>query len=316
MALFEDIRAAKERITPYIAKTPLLRMRKLDEYLGCEVYVKAECMQITGSFKLRGALNRALSLNHDELSHGLVCSSSGNHGRAVAFVAKMLGTSATVVVPETATQVKVEAIKTLGAEVICCETSQRFAISEEISRKKGAILIPPFNDEFVMAGQGTIGIEIAQEHPELDAVVVPVSGGGLLGGVSCAVKSIAQKTKVYGTEPATLPRYSTSLAAGKITAVPKKKSLADALVCLSPGEKCFPVVSKYCDGVFAVEDKYMLKAMGTLLTVGKIFAEPSSCIGMGAVLQGLFPVSKNKKICFLISGGNAGLEQVYKLLNE
>ena len=308
-----DIRAAQERIAPYIVKTPMLRMKQLDDFLGCEVYVKAENMQVTGAFKLRGALNKSLSLGEEERKAGLVCASSGNHGRALAYTAKLLGTTAAVVIPDTAPPIKVEAIRALGAEVIRSDTETRFEVAEQVCREKHATLVPPFNDELIMAGQGTVGLEIAEQCPEAETVIVPVSGGGLLGGVSAALKAVKPSVKVYGAEPAALPRYSESLKAGRPVKVPKQKTIADALVSMIPGDKCFPVVQANVDAVVPVEDAFILRAMKKLLLDGKLLAEPSSCIGMGAVLQGLIPVRPDEKVCFLVSGGSVGLQQLAML---
>jgi len=310
-----DIIAASERISHYIIETPLIRIPALDEYLGCRAYIKAENMQITGSFKLRGALNRALSLTEEERARGIVCASSGNHGRAIAYAAKMLGTKATVIMPRTAPQIKKDAIRALGADVILCEASERFEVADRVCAQLGATLIPPYNDDYVMAGQGTAGLEIVRQLPDADAVITAVSGGGLIAGVSSAVKAFSPGTKVYGAEPAVLPRYSSSLASGQRVTVPFNPTVADALVSQTPGELCFPVVSRNVDAVFPVSEEYVLKAMKLLLTVGKIFAEPSSCIGMGAVLEGYIKPSTEDKVCFLISGGNAGLEQLKLLEN-
>ena len=280
----EKIFEAKNRIAPYTTRTPLIRLEKLDEYLGCQVYLKAECMQITGAFKLRGAVNKIRMLTPEQLSCGIVAASSGNHGKAVAYTAKKLGAKATIVMPYTAPAIKVNAIKELGAEVVQCETSERFDVAERICREKNATMVPPYNDEEIMAGQGTAGIEILEQCPEIDTIIVPVSGGGLIGGVSTAVKGMDNSVKVYGAEPAALPRYSASVAAN-------------------------------VDGFFDVEDEYLLKAWKLLLTEGKIFCEPSSAITVGAVLQGLAKVKKDEKVCFLISGGSAGLDQLKVLEN-
>lgn len=316
MALnIDTIRAARERIAPYIITTPLIRLQNLDSYLGCQVYAKAECMQITGAFKLRGAMNKALTLTSEELARGIVAASSGNHGRGISYAAKMLGAKATIVMPRTSPQVKVDAIRALGAEVLQCETSERFRIAEQVCAERGATMVPPFNDEDIMAGQGTLGLEVMEQCPDLDAVVVPVSGGGLIGGVATAVKAVSPRTRVYGAEPAALPRYSASLAIGAPVTVEQKKSIADALVAQTPGTICFPYVAANADGFAAVEDEYLLKGMKLLLTEGKLLAEPSACIGIGAVLQGLIALQPQDKVCFVISGGSVGLEQL-RVLEE
>lgn len=306
----QEIRDARTRIAPYAVKTPLLRLPSLDSHLGCRVYAKAENMQTTGSFKYRGAMNKILSLSTEELERGIVAASSGNHGKALAYAAKMLGVKATIVLPYTAAQIKVDTIAGWGAETVRCDVSERFEVAERICRERGATLVPPYNDEAVMAGQGTAGLELMEQAPDLDMVVVPVSGGGLIGGISTAVKALSPQTKVYGAEPAALPRYSVSLAAGRPTRVPAGKSMADALVSNMPGPLCFPVVAAHADGFAAVDDAFLLKAMKLLLLEGKLLAEPSSAIGLGAVLQGLLPVKPTDRVCFVISGGSVSLEQL------
>lgn len=306
----QDIKTAQARIAPYVVRTPLLRMQNLDRFLGCQVYAKAECMQNTGSFKLRGAMNKILSLTPEEVGRGIVAASSGNHGKAVAYAAKLLGTTAAIVMPNTAPSIKVEAIRALGAEVVQCDASQRFLLAEELCQKRGCTMVPPFDDDEVMAGQGTTGLEIMDQCPDLDYVIVPTSGGGLIGGVSTAVKSIRPETKVIGAEPAALPRYSTSLAAGEPVTVPQQRTLADALVSQRPGLKNFPIVQAHTDGFIPVSDEFLLKGMKLLLTEGKLLAEPSSCIGLGALLQGSLSVKANDKVCLIISGGSVGLEQL------
>ena len=298
------------RIAPYIVRTPCIHIQNLDSFLGCQVYVKAECMQITGSFKLRGALNKLLTLSHGQLTHGVVAASSGNHGRAVAYCAKMLGTSSVVIMPRSAPKTKIENTRSLGAEVILCDAEERFRIAEQICRERNAVMIPPYNDEDIMAGQGTIGLELVEQCPSPDMVITPVSGGGLLGGVSTAVRALTPDTKIFGAEPEAVPRYSASLAAGIPTSVERQASVADALVSNIPGSLCFPQVRAHADGVVSVSDEFLLKGMALLLEEGRIFAEPSACIGLGAILQGKIPVSPEMKVCFVLSGGNAGLSQL------
>ncbi|MCR5137694.1 MAG: threonine/serine dehydratase [Oscillospiraceae bacterium] len=308
-----EIKAARDRIAPYIVRTPLLRMNNLDQFLGCEVYVKAECMQTTGSFKLRGAMNRILSLSEEELQRGIVAASSGNHGKAVAYACKKLGTKATIILPNTVAEIKENTIRQWGAEIVKCEVSERLEVAEKLCQERNAVLVPPFNDEAIMAGQGTAGLEIMEQCPELDTVIVPASGGGLIGGVATAIKSLSPGTAVFGAEPAALPRYSASLKAGKPVLVEKKSTVADALVSQIPGSVCFPYVAAHTDGFADVDEEYILRGMKLLLTEGKLLCEPSSGISIGAVLQGLIPVRQTDKVCFFISGGSVSLEQLHRL---
>jgi len=312
----ETIKEARERIRDYVTETPLLRMEMLDAYLGCRVYVKLENMQKIGAFKFRGAMNKIQTLTEEELARGIVAASSGNHGKALAYGAKAKGTKATIIMPRTAPAMKIEAIKGLGADVILCDAAERFEVAAKVCEEKGSTMVPPYDDYDVMAGQGTLGLEIMEQCPQVNTVIVPASGGGLIGGVATAVKGMAKEmardVNVYGAEPSVLPRYSASLEAGEPVAVPmpEQKSVADALVSNRPGLKCFPVVRDHVDGFASVDDIYMLKAMKLLLMEGKILAEPSSCIGMGAVLQGKLSVKPDEKVCFVISGGNLGFEQL------
>ena len=310
----QDIREALDRIAPYIIETPLLRMQNLDRFLGCQVYVKLENLQNTvGAFKLRGALNRILSCPAETLKKGVVAVSSGNHGKAVAYVAKMLGIPATIVIPDTAAKVKIEAIQQLGADVVLTTVTERFREGERIAKEKAVPLIHPYNDYAVMAGQGTAGLEIMEQQPDLDAVVVPMSGAGLIGGVSEAIKSIAPQVKVWGAEPAVLPKFTESRKAGESVDVGASPTIADALVSSKMGDLCFPVANRNVDMAADVDEAYILKGMKLLLMEGKLLAEPSSCIGMGGMLQGLYPVKPDMKVCFLISGGSVGFSQLEKL---
>ena len=308
----ETVKEARERIRDYVTETPLLRMEALDGFLGCQVYLKLENMQKIGAFKFRGAMNKIQKLTEEELARGIVAASSGNHGKAIAYGAKMKGAKATIIMPNTAPKMKVEAIKALGAEVISCDAAERFEVAAKVCAERGSTMVPPYDDYDVMAGQGTLGLEIMEQCPEVDMVVVPASGGGLIGGLSTAIKGVNANVKVIGAEPSVLPRYSVSLENGEPTMVPmpEVKSVADALVSNRPGLKCFPVVRDHVDGFAAVDDTYMLKAMKMLLMEGKILAEPSSCIGMGAVMQGNISVSPEDKVCFVISGGNLGFDQL------
>lgn len=316
MALtLEKIREARKRIAPCVIRTPLLRLAALDPLFGCRVFAKAECMQITGAFKLRGAFNKVLQLSPEELSCGVVAASSGNHGRGLAYAARALGIPATIVIPDTAPQLKVDNILALGADVVRCGLAERFDTAARIARKKGAVIVPPYNNEDIMAGQGTIGLEVLEQEPSIEKIVVPVSGGGLIGGIATAVKALRPDVAVWGAEPAAAPRYSVSLKAGRPTRVAVERSLADALVANMPGDVCFPYVFRNVDGFAAVTDDAMLKAHKRLLFEGKLLAEFSSAIGLGGVLEGKIPVRPDENVCFVISGGSISPEQLEQLKN-
>lgn len=304
MVTAQDVALAKERIGKYLYETPVIRLQSLDEYLGCQVYVKAENMQKTHSFKLRGAMNKILSFTQEELSKGIVAISSGNHGIGVAYAAKMLGAKATVVLGDTALESKIKEIKSLGAEVVLCDVVQRQNVAQGLIEKYGYVLVPPYDDEMIIAGQGTCGMEIVRQLPEVDAIVTPVSGGGLLSGVAVGAKGEKSSVRVIGAEPAVLPRYTKSLVAGERVILPKAISLADALPAIQPGQLNFPLIQKYVDQVVTTSEEYIAKAARLLSAEGKIFAEPSSSLPMGAVLEGNLRFDAQEKVCFVLSGGN------------
>lgn len=313
MITLSDIQSARERIAPYIFRTPLIHLEGLNEKLGFDVYIKAECMQKTNSFKIRGALNKMLSLPKEDLEKGVVAASSGNHGKGVAFAAKMLGVKATIVLPDTAPEIKVQGIKDLQAEVVQCKLAERHEKATQLSRDHGYTVIHPYDDYAIMAGQGTAGLEILEQLPDVDYVVVPIGGGGLISGIATAIKSVNPNVKVIGAEPANAARYTASRAKGERTQIEEIKSLADALLTLIPGEKNFPIVQTYVDDIFTVNEESLLLGEKTLLLEGKVLAEPSSSIGIGGTLQGTFKAPPGSKVCFLVSGGNVALSQISQL---
>lgn len=313
MLTLKMIQEAQKRIEPYIYKTPLLRLNNLDRYLGCQAYAKMESLQKTNAFKVRGALNAAIALPEEALRKGLITASSGNHGKALAYAATQLGTKAYVVVPETAPKIKVEGIKSHGAEVVFSIPAERFNVAKKLSEEKDLSFISPFDNNDVMAGQGTAGLEIMEQLPDVDYIVVPVGGGGLLGGIATAVKEMNPHIKVIGVEPTVISRYTKSFAEGQPTTLaPDSKSVADGLQTLRPGDLNYPVVKKYVDEIVTVDEEYILKATKLFLTEGKLLAEISSCITLGAVLQGAIKFKPEDKVVFFISGGNIGMDQFSK----
>ncbi|CAD2074089.1 threonine/serine dehydratase [Phocicoccus pinnipedialis] len=306
----KDFQDAKERIKKHVIQTPMLRLHALDDILGTNVFVKLENLQVTNSFKMRGAMNKILSLSEAELKRGIICSSSGNHGQAVAYAAKQLGIPAVVVTPRTGSKFKRDKIEENGAEIVLCDVDDRFKITKELSERRGMTIVSPFDDEMIMAGQGTIALEILDTGVDLDYLLIPTSGGGMLGGIATAISESDSEIKIYGAEPSNLPRQSKSLKEGKRIKVESKPTIADALVVNQPGEITFPYIQKYVEDVLTVSDEKMIEAQKLLLEKGKILAEVSSCIGIGAILEGKFKPNKDEAVCFLISGGNLSLDQL------
>lgn len=304
MITLQALKAAQEKLKPYIIETPMIRMENLDPLLGCKVYLKPECMQRTNSFKIRGALNKMLSMEAQTLKNGVVAASSGNHGKGVAFVAKLLGIKATIVVPDSTPSIKVEGIEAYGAQIVKCPYEKRHEVAGALSRDHGYALIHPYDDEAIIAGQGTIGLELMAQLPEVDKVVVPIGGGGLIGGIASAVKLQSPQVQVIGVEPARMPRYTRSLEAGERILLAPAKSIADAILTLQPGEANFPIAQKYVDQVVAVAEEKIPSGSIELLRTGKILAEFSSAIVIAAAMNGQLAVSPEDKVCFVISGGN------------
>lgn len=307
------IQSAQKRIAPYIYETPLLRLPMLDERLGCKVYVKCENMQKTNAFKLRGAMNRLLTLPEEDLKKGVVTASSGNHGKATAYAAHLLGVPACVVLPDTAPRVKVEGIRGYGAEVVFSAPAARYDVAAQQAAEKGYTLISPFDDYELMAGQGTAGLEILAQLPEVDTVVTPIGGGGLIGGVSTAIKESNADIRVIGVEPTNVCRYTKSIAAGERVRLPDDaSSVADGTQTLCPGEQNFPIVCRNVDEIVTADEEYILKATKLLLTQCKILAEITSAQVIGAAMQGKMHFRPEEKVVFLLSGGNIGMDQFKK----
>ena len=311
-----DIQKAAERIAGKVRHTPILRGDKLDSLVGAEVYFKPENLQITGSFKIRGATNKILSLSEEDRAKGIIASSSGNHAQGVAYAAKMLGIKATLVLPENAPQSKIEGTKALGAEVILYgfDSIQRYKKLYEIQDEKGYTLVHSYNDPELIAGQGTSGLEIAQDMPDVDTVVVPLGGGGLLAGVAAALKESRPSVRVIGVEPAGIQRYAESRKAGHPVEVPMGETLADGLMITKTGEFNYPLIDKYVDEIVPASDEFIKKALLEIIFKGKLLVEPSAAIGLAAALEGTFKVRAGEKICFFLSGGNIDPDKLASFL--
>ena len=287
----DDIKTAAGRISGRVRRTPVLRGDKLDALFGAEVYFKPENLQLTGSFKIRGAMNKILSLSDEERAKGIIASSSGNHAQGVAYAAKMLGIKATLVLPENAPKSKIEGTRALGAEVVLhgFDSIQRYKKLYEIKAEKGYTLVHSFNDPELIAGQGTSGLEIIEDIPDVDTVVVPLGGGGLLAGVATAIKETRSSVRIVAVEPESIQRYAESRKAGKPVEVPMGATLADGLMITMTGEHTYPLIDKYVDEIVPASDEFIRKALMEIVFKSKLLVEPSlSRRGCGAsgFLQG------------------------------
>ncbi len=312
----QAVRAARERIGRYIRRTPLLDSEGLSRQLGCQAYLKAEMLQRTGSFKLRGALNKALQLTPEELGRGLVASSAGNHAQGLAYAGRLLGARTVIVMPSTAPQQKIDNTRALGGQVILFEGRQvdRIAYMERLVREKGYTLVHASEDPQVMAGQGTIALEILEDLPDVDTIVVPLGGGGLISGIAVAAKAQNPRIRVVGVEPAAAPKYHESRREGHPVVIPAGTTLADGIREEVTGKNAYPLVERYVDELVLAGEAAIAQALRLLCADAKLAAEGAAVVGLAALLEGAFQVRPDEKVCFVLSGGNwepARLAPVY-----
>lgn len=302
----QDIHDARARLGPHVRHTPLLRAEKIEKTVGCELYLKPETLQITGAFKIRGALNKALSLPRGDIANGIIATSSGNHAQGLAYAARMLGVKAILVLPVTSPKIKIENTRALGAEVILFDgdTAARWKRVYEIAAENNYVPIHAFEDPIVMAGQGTIGCEILDDLADVDTVIVPVGGGGLISGVATAIKETKPSVRVIGAEPALTPKYYHSRINGERTTLPLLDTIADGLRISVPGQNPYPIIEKYVDEIVLVDDRHIVEGMRALAKDAKLIAEPAAAITVGALLAGSISLKPGEKVCAVLSGGN------------
>lgn len=312
----QDIREAQERLKPHIKHTPLLRAEKIEKAAGCQLYLKPETLQITGAFKIRGALNKTLSLPREEIANGIIATSSGNHAQGLAYAARMLGVKAILVLPVTTPKIKIANTEALGAQVILFDgdNAARWKRVYEIAEENGYVPVHAFEDPLVMAGQGTIGCEILEDLEDVDTVIVPMGGGGLISGIATAIKETKPSVRVVGAEPALTPKYYHSRLNKERTSLPLLNTIADGLRLSVPGRNPFPIIERYVDEIVLVEDEHIVQGMRALAKDAKLIAEPAAAIGIGALLAGVVKVRPDEKVCVVLSGGNwdlGDLAEVY-----
>ncbi|MFL3025731.1 MAG: pyridoxal-phosphate dependent enzyme [Candidatus Neomarinimicrobiota bacterium] len=310
MVTLKDIVAAHDRIAPFIHRTPVLTNKSLNELSGAELYFKCENFQKAGSFKIRGATNTVELLNQDELDRGIATTSSGNHGAALSMAVSRRNGKTKVVMPHNTPKIKVKNVERNGGEVIWCEPDQtsREEVLKDLVAKTGATVVHPYNDERIVMGQGTAGKELIEDHPDLDAIVSPVSGGGLLSGTLLSAQGINPKIKVYGAEPLEADDTFLSLQKGEI--VPNKtiNTICDGLRA-QIGTITFPIVQSYVEEVITLTEEEIIESMKMIWERMKIVVEPSCSITLAAVLKSRDRFA-GKKVGLIISGGNVDLERL------
>lgn len=301
-----------------IRQTDIIHSPVLSKESGCEVYLKCENLQITGSFKVRGAYYKISQLTEAEKERGVIACSAGNHAQGVALASKKFGIKSIICMPDGAPISKVEATKSYGAEVVLVPGVYDDAHNraEELKAEKGHTFIHPFDDEDVIAGQGTIGLEIMEQAKDADIVVVPVGGGGLVSGVAFAIKSLNPKVRVYGVQSAGAPSMLNSLEHHKIETLPSVSTVADGIAVKEPGQITFDICSRYVDGVVSVTDDQVSAAILALIEKQKMIAEGAGAVSLAAVMFGKIPDMKDKKVVCLISGGNIDVTILSRVISR
>ncbi len=315
MIPLSEIRAAAGRLAGRIHRTPMLAASQLGERSGVRLHLKCESFQKTGSFKARGALNKILSLSEAERARGLVTVSAGNHAAAVAWAARVAGCSAVVVMPSDAPRSKVEAVRGYGAEIVLhADRPTLFDRLNAVREERGLTFVHPFDDAVVLAGAGTAGLEIVEEMPDMEAVVVPVGGGGLLGGVASAVKQTRSGARVFAVELEAGPGLGPALSAGRPVPVPRPPTLADGMTPPFVGALPLEIAREAVDEIFTVTEEEILEAMRLLMTRAKLYVEASGAAATAALLAGKVRLPRGARTAAIVSGGNIDLEQIAKLV--
>jgi threonine dehydratase len=306
-----DFEHVRERIAPHIKHTPLLTSRQLSDATGYDVRLKAEMFQRVGSYKIRGPLNKFALMPEEQKRRGVVCSSAGNHAQGVALAARIHNMRAVVCMATNATASKVAATKAYGAEVVLHgsiwdEANEK---AKELVRTEGLTYVHPFDDEQLIAGQGTLGLEIVQDWPDVEAVVVPIGGGGLIAGVSMAVKSHNPKIRVIGVESSDGPAMQESVRAGELKTI-DCKTIIDGLRVRRVGEINFSVVQRFVDDIVALPDRDIFDAMIWVMERCKLVVEGAAAAPVAALLHGLVKLPKGSRVAAVLSGGNVNLQQL------
>ena len=316
MITLEDVRAAAGRLRDRIHRTPVITCRSFDEATGYSVFFKCENLQRAGSFKIRGALNKLLSLSAVERARGVVAFSSGNHAQGVALAARIVGTSAVIVMPSDAPRLKLAATRGYGAEVVFYDRQKedREAIARRLEAETGRMLVPPYDDPAIMAGQGTAALELFEDVPVLDALLTPVGGGGLMAGCSTVAKAMDPATHVFGVEADTANDTWLSLQKGERVTIPPPPTIADGIRNLSPGRLTFPVLQKNLEGILLVSDEEIVQALRFLLFRAKLLVEPTGAVPAAALLAGKLTLPKGARVGVLLSGGNVDPDVLADLL--
>lgn len=317
MITLSDVQAAADRIRDSIYLSPCPRSETFTELTGNTIFLKLDNLQRTGAFKERGALSKLLTLSKEERGRGVIAASAGNHAQGVAYHAGRLGIRAQICMPLTTPLIKVSATRAYGAEVILHGANYDEACEEAIrrSRHDKLIFIHPFDDEIVIAGQGSIGLEILQQHPDIEAVVCPIGGGGLISGIACAIKENNPKVQIFGVQPARLPSMKVALAEGKPVTLPAASTIADGIAVRTTGVRTLEIVQKYVDDVVTVDDEEIANAILLLLEHEKTLAEGAGAAAIAALVNRHLQLT-GKRIAVMVCGGNIDVTLLARIIER
>jgi threonine dehydratase len=317
MITIEETKLAQKMIAPFVVKTELATVNELSKTLGMNIYLKMENQQNSGSFKMRGACYKILTLNEEERKNGVIAASAGNHAQGVACTATKLGIPSTIVMPTTSPISKIKATRDYGANVVLYGNSYDEAYQKacEIQKATKATFVHPYNDEKVMIGQGTIALEILEQLPNVDAIIVPVGGGGLISGVASVAKQLKPSIKIIGVETENAPSMKQSLENHQITSIKTKPSLADGITVGTPGSNTFPIIQKYVDEIVTVSETSIASSILLLLEKQKTVSEGSGACPIAALLSYPFEDLKGKNVVCLVSGGNIDVNVIENIIN-
>ncbi|HEY9514235.1 MAG TPA: threonine ammonia-lyase [Gemmatimonadaceae bacterium] len=313
-----DILAARERIADAVVRTPVVPALALRDRLPCQLFLKLENLQRTGSFKDRGALNRLLDLTEEERARGVVTASAGNHAQAVAYHCGRLGIAAQVVMPEHTPLIKVMNTRRLGAKVSFCGATLSDAMVEarRLEAEEHRVLVHAFDDERVIAGQGTIGLELLEQLPELSAVVVPIGGGGMISGIAVALREQRPDIRVFGVEASAAASAKASRSAGHVVKIETSETLADGIAVKRVGERTFPIIERYVDDIVSVDEGQIADAVHLLLEQQKTLAEGAGAVPLAAILAGLLPLRPDDVAVMVLSGGNIDVNMLERVIDR
>jgi threonine dehydratase len=315
---FADLEQARARISGSVYLSPLSYSETLSRKTGTKCWLKLENLQMTGSFKERGARNKLMTLSEAERARGVVCASAGNHAQGVSYHAKRLGIDATIVMPEPTPLIKVSSTRELGGRVILHGATFDDALEEahRIEAKENRVFVHAFDDDLIIAGQGTVGLELLEQNPYLDAVVVAIGGGGLAGGIALAVKETNPKIKVYGVETSAIPSMKEALGAGHPVTVPPKTTIAEGIAVRRASERTLELTKKYVDEIVLVDEEEIAEAILVLLEREKTVAEGSGAAPLAALLHQRIPSVLGKKTAVIVGGGNIDVNVISRIIER